>query len=124
MPDFLNPFSGTVPDRKLTEEELIRAVRSDIAGELEAIHGYMSHAEATDNVLAKAVLIDIANEERVHVGELIRLLGILTKGKEDEFLLKGKSEVDATAAGLVIPSSVAMAPKEEPTIGSLKTNGV
>ena len=84
----------------------------------------MSHAEATDNVLAKAVLIDIANEERVHVGELIRLLGILTKGKEDEFLLKGKSEVDATAAGLVIPSSVAMAPKEEPTIGSLKTNGV
>ncbi|MFZ0006173.1 MAG: Rubrerythrin [Methanoregula sp.] len=124
MPDFLNPFSGTVPDRKLTEEELIRAVRLDIAGELEAIHGYMSHAEATDNVLAKAVLIDIANEERVHVGELIRLLGILTKGKEDEFLLKGKSEVDATAAGLVIPSSVAMAPKEEPTIGSLKTNGV
>jgi rubrerythrin len=108
----------------LTEEELIRAVRLDIAGELEAIHGYMSHADATNNALAKAVLIDIANEERVHVGELIRLLGILTKGKEDEFLLKGKLEVDATAAGLVDPSSVVTAPKEEPTIGSLKTTGV
>ena len=43
MPDFFNPFSGMVPDRKLTKEELIRVVRLDVAGELEAIHGYMAH---------------------------------------------------------------------------------
>ena len=123
MPDFFNPFSGTVPDRRLTKDELLRAIRLDIAGELEAIHGYLAHADATDNALARAVLTDIANEERVHAGELIRLLGILTNGEEDGYLMKGKLEVDATAAGLASPAPEAAAAKDEPTIGSLKTTG-
>jgi rubrerythrin len=123
MPDFFNPFSGTVPDRKLTNDELLRAIQLDIAGELEAIHGYMAHADATDNALAKAVLTDIANEERVHAGELIRLLGILTNGEEDQYLAKGKLEVDATAAELATPASEVAVAKDEPTIGSLKTTG-
>jgi uncharacterized protein len=118
MPDFFNPFSGMVPDRKLTKEELVRAIRLDIAGELEAIHGYMAHADATDNELAKAVLIDIANEERVHAGELQRLLAILTG--EDEYQQKGKAEVDAVVAELSGAGASAPAAKEEPTIGSLK----
>ncbi len=123
MPDFFNPFSGTVPDRKLTKDELLRAIRLDIAGELEAIHGYLAHADATDNALARAVLTDIANEERVHAGELIRLLGILTNGEEDGYLMKGKLEVDAKAAGLASPAPEAAAAMDEPTIGSLKTTG-
>ena len=53
MPEFLNPFSGKVPDRKLTEQELIRAIRLDLAAEHEAVHLYMAHAEATDNPLAR-----------------------------------------------------------------------
>lgn len=123
MPDFFNPFSGMVPDRKLTNEELIRVVRLDVAGELEAIHGYMAHADATDNELAKAVLIDIADEERVHVGELLRLLSILTGSAEDEFYKKGTLEVDTMAgrvgaAGAAAPA--ASTAKEESTIGSLK----
>jgi len=123
MPDFFNPFSGTVPDRKLTHDELLRALRLDIAGELEAIHGYMAHADATDNALAKAVLTDIANEERVHAGELIRLLGILTNGEEDGFLRQGTLEVDTLAAKLAAPAPATAAVKDEPTIGSLRTTG-
>lgn len=119
MPDFFNPFSGVVPDRKLTHEELIRVIRLDIAGELEAIHGYMAHADATDNPLAKAVLIDIANEERVHVGELMRLLSILT-GDEDEFQKKGILEVDELAEELAGPAKTAEPAGNETTIGSLK----
>ncbi|ABS55612.1 hypothetical protein Mboo_1094 [Methanoregula boonei 6A8] len=119
MPDFFNPFSGMVPERKLTKEELIRVVRLDVAGELEAIHGYMAHAEATDNELAKAVLTDIANEERVHVGELLRLLSILT-GNEDEFYKKGTLEVDTLAGQIGAAGAAAPVTKEEPTIGSLK----
>jgi hypothetical protein len=38
MPDFFNPFSGKIPTGKLTTDELIRAIRLDIAGENEAIH--------------------------------------------------------------------------------------
>jgi rubrerythrin len=96
MPEFSNPFSGMVPDRKLTTEELIRAIRLNIAAEHEAIHLYMAHADATDHPLAKKVLIDIANEERVHAGEFGRLLSILT-GDEDKFLAEGAGEVDELA---------------------------
>jgi len=123
MPDFFKPFSGTIPERKLTKDELLRAIRLDIAGELEAIHGYLAHADATDDALAKAVLTDIANEERVHAGELIHLLGILTNGEEDEFLAKGKMEVDMQAAKLASPSLETTGKKEESTIGSLKNAG-
>jgi rubrerythrin len=119
MPEFINPFSGMVPERKMTMEELVRAVRLDIAGELEAIHGYMAHAGATDNPLAKAVLVDIADEERVHVGELIRLLVILT-GDENDFLHKGTLEVDTMAATLAPAEPKSPNATSETTIGSLK----
>ncbi len=97
MPEFLNPFSGKIPERKLTVDELIRAIRLDLAAEHEAVHLYMAHAEATDHPLAKKVLIDIANEERVHAGEFSRLIAILT-GDEDKFLAEGAEEVDEMAA--------------------------
>lgn len=96
MPEFVNPFSGKVPDRKLTMGELIRAIRLNVAAEHEAIHLYMAHAEATDHPLAKKVLIDVANEEREHVGEFNRLLEILT-GDEDKYLAEGREEVDEMA---------------------------
>jgi rubrerythrin len=96
MPEFLNPFPGMVPERKLTLEELIRAIRLDLAAEHEAVHLYMAHADATDHPLAKKVLIDIANEERVHAGEFARLLSILTKD-EEKFLAEGAEEVDEMA---------------------------
>jgi rubrerythrin len=124
MPEFINPFSGKVPDRKLTTEELIRAIRLDLAAEEEAVHLYMAHAEATDHPLAKKVLIDIANEERVHAGEFSRLLEILT-GDEDKWLAEGAEEVDEMAAelGATEEADSAEAPAaggEETTIGSLK----
>ncbi|RKX48891.1 MAG: Rubrerythrin [Thermotoga sp.] len=96
MAEFMNPFSGKVPERKLTKEELIRAIRMDLAAEEEAVHVYMAHAEATDDPLVKKVLMDIANEERIHAGEFLRLLQILT-GDEDEYLRKGGEEVGEMA---------------------------
>jgi rubrerythrin len=99
MPEFGNPFGSFVPDRKLTHEELIRAIRLNLAAEHEAIYLYMAHAEATDHPLAKKVLIDIANEEREHAGEFGRLLEILT-GDEAEWLAEGRAEVDEMAAEL------------------------
>ena len=74
MPEFGNPFSGVAKDRKLTDAELIRAIRFMISAEYEAIQLYMQLAESTDNKLAKDVLIDIADEERVHAGEFLSLL--------------------------------------------------
>jgi len=74
MPEFGSPFAGLKLDRKLTNEELIRAVRFMIAAEYEAVQLYMQLAESTDNAAAQAVLVDIADEERVHAGEFLKLL--------------------------------------------------
>jgi rubrerythrin len=103
MPEFLNPFSGKLPERKLSMEELIRALRLDLAAEHEAVHLYLAHADATDHPLAKKVLEDIANEERVHAGEFSRLISLLT-GDEDTLLAKGAQEVDEMAAEIKPPA--------------------
>lgn len=73
MPEFVNPFSGLVP-RKMAHGELVRAIMLNIAAELEAVHLYMAHMDATDNEEAKKVLYDIALEELVHAGEFTSLL--------------------------------------------------
>ena len=93
MPEFGNPFSGLAKDRKLTKGELIRAIRFMVAAEYEAIQLYMQLAESTDNKLARAVLKDIADEERVHVGEFLRLLKELSPD-EQKFYDKGAKEVE------------------------------
>lgn len=97
MPEFLNPFSGVVP-RKLTKEELIRAIRLNIAAEHEAVHLYMAHADATDDQFARKVLTDIANEEREHIGEFMELLRRLAPD-EAEYLDAGRREVVEMAEG-------------------------
>ncbi|ADY54491.1 Rubrerythrin [Syntrophobotulus glycolicus DSM 8271] len=93
MPDFGNPFSGLANDRKLTEQELIRAIRFMVSAEYEAIQLYMQLAESTDNKLAIEVLKDIADEERVHAGEFLRLLKELAPDEEN-FYLEGAEEVE------------------------------
>ena len=99
MPDFGNPFSGLANDRKLTKEELIRAIRFMIAAEYEAVQLYMQLAESTDNKLAIEVLKDIADEERVHAGEFLRLLKELAPD-EDKFYAEGAEEVEEEIAKL------------------------
>jgi len=81
MPEFGSPFSGLAHDRKLTDEELVRAIRFMVAAEYEATQMYMQLAESTDNELAVEVLKDIANEELVHAGEFLRLLRELAPTK-------------------------------------------
>jgi len=73
MPDFVNPFPG-IASYKMNQSELARAVMLDIASELEAVHLYTAHMDATDDADAKKVLYDIALEELVHVGEFTSLL--------------------------------------------------
>ena len=93
MPVFGSPFSGLASDRKLTDEELIRAIRFMVAAEYEATQLYMQLAESTDNKLAAEVLKDIADEERVHAGEFLRLLHELAPD-EEKFYAKGAEEVE------------------------------
>jgi rubrerythrin len=93
MPEFGTPFSGLANDRKLTDEELIRAIRFSLAAEYEAIQFYMQLAESTDNKLAIATLKEISDEERVHAGEFLRLLHELAPDEKD-FYAQGAEEVE------------------------------
>lgn len=72
-----NPFVGNI-SRSLNAQEVIQALRVDLAGELEAIIVYEAHAGATTDERVKKVLSHIADEERSHVGELEQLIAILS----------------------------------------------
>jgi rubrerythrin len=97
MPEFGSPFSGLASNRKLTKQELIRAIRFMVAAEYEAVQMYMQLAESTDNSLAIDVLKDIADEERVHAGEFLRLLYELAPD-EAKFYAEGAEEVEEEIA--------------------------
>ncbi len=102
MPDFGSPFSGLASNRRVTHEELIRAVRFMVAAEYEAVQLYMQLAESTDNKLAIEVLKDIANEERVHAGEFLRLLKELAPD-EEKYYKEGAQEVEEEIAKIKKP---------------------
>lgn len=93
MPDFGSPFSGLANTKKLTETELIRAVRLMVAAEYEATQMYVQLAESTDHPLAIKVLREIAEEELVHAGEFLRLLQELAPD-EARLYAKGAREVE------------------------------
>ena len=99
MPEFGNPLSGLASSRKITEAELIRAIRFMVAAEFEAVQLYMQLAESTNNKLAIEVLTDIADEERVHAGEFLRLLKELAP-EEEKFYAEGAEEVEEEIAKL------------------------
>ena len=93
MPEFGSPFSGLANNRKLTDEEHIRAIRFSAASEFEATQLYTQLAESTDNKLACKVLGEIADEELVHAGEFFRLLRELAPD-EKKLYAKGAKEVE------------------------------
>jgi rubrerythrin len=79
---------------KLKGKDLNREIlRAAIIGELDAINLYEEFANMTDDPDIQIVLMDIAQEEKTHVGELQTLL--LREDKEQAIELeKGKKEVE------------------------------
>jgi rubrerythrin len=93
MAQFINPFPGKTADEPLDDRELARAIRQSIAAEHEAVHLYEAIADSTNNAQIKKVMQDVADEEKVHVGEFQALLETL-QGDEKEFVNDGRKEVE------------------------------
>jgi len=72
------------------DKEILRA---GIIAELDAINLYEQMAALTGNANIKRILLDIAKEEKTHVGEFQALLLINDKEQKKE-LEEGKKEVD------------------------------
>ncbi|MDD5438454.1 MAG: ferritin family protein [Patescibacteria group bacterium] len=78
-----------VPQHNIDREIL----RTGIMAELDAISLYEQLAAMTTSKKIKSVLLDIAKEEKTHVGEFQALLLDLDKEQAKE-LVAGKKEVD------------------------------
>ncbi|MDD5701586.1 MAG: ferritin family protein [Dehalococcoidales bacterium] len=92
---FTDPFPGLGQDIVLTEkQDLIRALRLDLAAELEATNTYTAHADACrgDFPEIAAAIDDVADEEKVHAGEFVALINALDKA-EGRLIEKGTLEV-------------------------------
>ena len=91
MPNFSSPFSGTEYKRKLSKTELIRAIRFSIASEFEAIQIYEQISESITDKNAQKILEEIVDDEKVHVGNFMKLLYII-EPVEKEFYKEGMQE--------------------------------
>ena len=98
MPEFSTPFSAKKSDRKLTQEELIRTIRFSIASEFEAIQLYEEIQESIDDEKSKKLLEEIAEDEKVHVGNFLYLLKQLAP-EESESYGEGVEEAERIIGG-------------------------
>ena len=79
---------------KIKKEDLDKQIlRTAILAELDAINLYEQMANLTENKNLKMVLLDVAKEEKEHVGEFQYLLLQHDKQQEEE-LEEGKKEVE------------------------------
>lgn len=79
---------------KIKQKDLNKEIlRAAIIAEMDAINLYEQMADLTDNDEVKRVLLDVAKEEKTHVGEFQALL--LEQDEEQmKELEAGKMEVD------------------------------
>ncbi|MHB1377956.1 MAG: ferritin family protein [Candidatus Humimicrobiaceae bacterium] len=79
---------------KVKKENIDKEIlRTGIIAELDAINLYEQLAENTENMDIKKIILDIAKEEKTHVGEFQTLLLNLDKQQVAE-LEAGKKEVE------------------------------
>lgn len=99
-----DPFTGLSLGRKLTDEELARAIRLDLEAELDAINLYSSHLEATEHEEAKKVLGHVIKEEKDHHALFTGLINKLdpeqAEVKSDDYLEEVKEGSKKQAGGL------------------------
>ena len=79
---------------KVSKENIDKEIlRVGMIAELDAVNLYEQLAAATDNKDLKEVLMDIAREEKTHMGEFQALLLMLDKQQVEE-LEAGREEVE------------------------------
>ena len=79
---------------KITKEDLNKEIlRAAIIAEFDAINLYEQMAALTDNKHLKTILLDIAKEEKTHVGEFQALL-LINDNQQEKELAEGKKEVE------------------------------
>ncbi len=76
----------------LSREEMIQAIRWAIMAELDAVNFYTQFAELIQDEGVKRVFLDIAKEEKEHIGEFLELLRRFDE-EQAEAIEHGRKEV-------------------------------
>lgn len=71
------------------DNKILKALREDLIGELEAINQYQDHIDEIDNEEVKKVLGHIRDDEKEHVAELIKIIRKLDATQEEKFQKEG-----------------------------------
>jgi hypothetical protein len=96
--DFTSIAPILTSKEKMDDRELARALRLSISAEQDAVHLYELLADSSNDQRVKKLMNDIANEEKVHIGEFQRMLkeidkdnaGLIAEGEEEaEDLISG-----------------------------------
>jgi rubrerythrin len=82
-----------IPGEIDKKDESKQILRVGIIAELDAVNLYEQLVTKAKDKRIKKVLLDIAKEEKTHVGEFLALLTELDKQQKEE-LEKGKEEVE------------------------------
>jgi len=80
-------------DKVKSEDRDKEILRIGMIAELDAVSLYEQLASMTENNDIKKVLLDIAKEEKTHLGEFLALL-LKIDGEQKDELEKGKEEVE------------------------------
>ncbi|MFH1462177.1 MAG: ferritin family protein [bacterium] len=67
------------------DSKILKNLREDLGGELEAINQYQEHIDEADEEEVKKVLSHIVGDEKEHVAELAKLLGKLDQTQGEKF---------------------------------------
>jgi rubrerythrin len=79
---------------KIRNEDLNKEIlRAAIIAELDAVNLYEQMAALTEDKHIKTILLDIAKEEKTHVGEFQALL-LMNDEQQEKELAEGKKEVE------------------------------
>lgn len=126
-----DPFVGLVP-RKMTDAELARAIRQNVAAEIDAINLYAAHMDATDNESARRILAHIIDEEKEHLAEFLELLKILDPtqaldlekaGPKVRAIVEAPTAEAAEAAHAAVEAGEEPPPAKAPALGTAPTVG-
>lgn len=86
-----NSLNETIKVKAAINFEELQKARRDLIGEIEAIIEYDNHIKSSTDRLTQQTWLDIKNEELVHVGELLALIGYLDNSQK-EYVEEGINE--------------------------------
>ncbi len=112
-----NPLDLTPPDKKFSKDKVAEALRLSIIAELDAINLYLQLADKIEDERFRRVFLDIAREEKTHVGEFLALLKNLDPEQIAELKAGAEEVEELTGIKMTVNDPAGKGGEEEKDVG-------